>query len=112
MRRHGETSAIVEVMTPARGRHLGLARCAPFADGACTAAGNSVQLVRRARLEDHLGNFTLEADTQRAARLMETSSAFYGVQTIASHLRLLPERDPHSRLYQAALIVLGESWRG
>ena len=107
VRRHGETSAIVEVMTPARGRHLGLVRGARSSRMApVLQPGNSVQLVWRARLEDHLGNFTLEADTQRAARLMETSLGLYGVQTIASHLRLLPERDPHVRLYQAALVVL------
>ena len=107
VRRHGETSAIVEVMTPARGRHLGLVRGARSSRMApVLQPGNSVQLVWRARLEDHLGNFTLEADIQRAARLMETSLGLYGVQTIASHLRLLPERDPHARLYQAALVVL------
>ena len=107
VRRHGETSAIVELMTPGRGRHLGLVRGARSARMApVLQPGNSVQVTWRARLEDHLGNFALEGDRLRAARLMETGIGLYGVQTLATHLRLLPERDPHSRLYQAALILL------
>lgn len=67
--------------------------------------GNSVQVTWRARLEDHLGTFSLEPTVLRAASLMETQIGTYGIQTLASHLRLLPERDPHPGLYQAGLVV-------
>ena len=56
VRRHGETSTIVEAMTRAHGRHLGLVRggrsrrMQPMLQ-----PGNRVELVWRARLDEHLG---------------------------------------------------------
>jgi DNA repair protein RecO (recombination protein O) len=63
--------------------------------------GNSVRATWRARLDEHLGNYTIEGTTLRADRVMASASASYCMQTIAAHLRLLPERDPHVALYQA-----------
>jgi DNA repair protein RecO (recombination protein O) len=68
--------------------------------------GNSVSATWRARLDEHLGNYTVEATTQRAARLMEGAAGLYGIQTIAALTRLLPERDPHPELYQGILAIL------
>ena len=57
-RRHGETSAIVELMTAAHGRHLGLVRggrsrrMQPMLQ-----PGNRVDAIWRARLDEHLGNY-------------------------------------------------------
>jgi DNA repair protein RecO (recombination protein O) len=68
--------------------------------------GNSVEVTWRARLDEHLGNFAIEADRLRAAMLMETPMALNGLQLLAAHMRLLPERDPHATLYQAACIIL------
>ena len=56
VRRHGESSAIVELLTRGHGRHLGLVR-----GGAgqrmrpMLQPGNSVSAVWRARLDEHLG---------------------------------------------------------
>ena len=56
VRRHGETSAIVELFTPQRGRHLGLVRggrsrrMQPLLQ-----LGNSVDVHWYARLDEHLG---------------------------------------------------------
>ncbi|MFZ1816045.1 MAG: DNA repair protein RecO [Rhizobiaceae bacterium] len=106
-RRHGESSAILEVMTRDHGRHMGLVRGARSARmSPVLQPGNSVSLVWRARLEEHLGNFIVEADVLRAARLMETGLGLYGLQTLAAHLRLLPERDPHRAMYDAALVLV------
>jgi DNA repair protein RecO (recombination protein O) len=69
-------------------------------------AGNSVSLTWRARLDEHLGSYSIEADVLRAARLMETPLALAGLQLVAAHLRLLPERDPHPALYHSALVML------
>src|ERR1051325_1136166 len=61
VRRHGEASAILEVMTVAHGRHLGLVR-----GGAASRLrpvlqpGNAVGVEWRARLDEHLGHFTVE----------------------------------------------------
>ncbi|WP_075995964.1 DNA repair protein RecO [Salaquimonas pukyongi] len=107
VRKHGETSAIIEVMTPAHGRHMGLVRGGRSSrHRPVLQPGNSVLLEWRARLEEHLGTFTVEGQDLRAARLMELPLGIYGLQTLAAHLRLLPERDPHQGLYEAALVVL------
>jgi DNA repair protein RecO (recombination protein O) len=106
VRRHGESSVIVELMTPARGRHLGLVRggasrrVKPFLQ-----PGNSVRATWRARLDEHLGNYTIESTAQRADRLMESAAASYCMQTLAALLRLLPERDPHRPLYDALCLI-------
>ena len=69
-------------------------------------AGNRVEVVWRARLEEHLGNFLVEPVTFSAARLMETPLALQGLQLAAAHLRLLPERDPHGGLYEMLGLIL------
>ena len=107
VRKHGETSAILEVMTAAHGRHMGLVRGGRSSrQRPVLQAGNSVLLEWRARLEEHLGTFAVEGQSLRAAQLMELPLGIYGLQTLAAHLRLLPERDPHPGLYEAALVVL------
>jgi DNA repair protein RecO (recombination protein O) len=107
VRRYGESSVIVEAMTPGHGRHSGLVRGGRSARmRPILQPGNSVGLIWRARLSEHLGNFAVEPAKMRAAALMETQTGLYGLQLVSSHLRLLPERDPHNSLYQAALIIL------
>ncbi len=101
-RRHGETSLIVELMTLGHGRHLGLVRGGRSRKHQpVLQPGNSVTAIWRARLDEHLGNYTIEATRQRAARLIEGRAGLYGIQTLAALLRLLPERDPHPLLYAA-----------
>lgn len=106
-RKHGETSAILEVMTRAHGRHLGLVRGGRSRkQQPVLQAGNRVDLVWRARLDEHLGTFQAEGLESNAARLFDSASAVYGLQTLAAHLRLLPERDPHAGLYETLLILI------
>ncbi len=101
-RRHGETSVILEVMTRAHGRHLGLVRGGRSRkQQPVLQAGNRVDLVWRARLDEHLGTFQVEAMESNAARLFDSAAAVFGLQTIAAHLRLMPERDVHAGLYEA-----------
>ena len=101
VRRHGESSAIVELLTREHGRHLGLVR-----GGASSRMrpllqpGNSVTAVWRARLDEHLGTYALEGTRLRAAVLLASSHAVYGVTHLASLARLLPERDPHEDIYE------------
>jgi len=106
-RRHGETSAILEVMTRAHGRHLGLVRGGRSRkQQPVLQAGNRVDVIWRARLDEHLGTFQVEAMDLNAARLFDSACAIYGLQTLAGHLRLLPERDPHHRLYEALGVIV------
>ncbi|MGY2806782.1 DNA repair protein RecO [Bradyrhizobium sp. USDA 4506] len=101
VRRHGESSAIVELLTREHGRHLGLVR-----GGASSRMrpllqpGNSVTAVWRARLDEHLGMYALEGTRLRAATLLGSSHAVYGVTHLAALARLLPERDPHEDIYE------------
>ena len=61
--------------------------------------GNSVSATWRARLDEHLGNYTIEPVKLRAANFFAASHAIYGVGHLAVLMRLLPERDPHAGLY-------------
>ena len=73
---------------PARG-------CAPLLQ-----PGNSVRAVWRARLDEHLGYYQVEGIRLRAATVLASSHAVYGVTHLAALARLLPERDPHEDIYE------------
>ncbi len=106
-RKHGETSVILEVMTPAHGRHMGLVRGGRSRRmQPVLQPGNRVELTWRARLDEHLGTFQVEGLELNAGRYMADAAAIHGLQMIAAHLRLLPERDAHAGLYEALRIVL------
>ena len=106
-RRHGEASLIVEAMVVGRGRCLGMVRGGRSPRLAATMQpGNSVQLTWRARLEDHLGTFTVELLQARAAELIADRKRLYLAQIVCEHLHLLPERDPHDRLLAMALNLI------
>ncbi len=102
VKRHGEANAILELMTREHGRHLGLVR-GGFGSRLkpVLQLGNSVSAAWRARLDEHLGNYTVEGLHLRAAGFFSAPHAIYGVSHLAALMRLLPERDPHGDLYEA-----------
>ncbi|MEW9918434.1 DNA repair protein RecO [Marimonas sp. MJW-29] len=112
-RRHGETSAIIEMFTPARGRHVGVVRggtsrrIAPMLQ-----PGAQLDVSWRARLEDHIGSFTVEPVRSRAAAAMGDRLALAGLNAVTALLSFcLPEREPHPALYartEALLDLLGQ----
>ncbi len=100
VRRHGESSAIVELLTRGHGRHLGLVRGGSGSRmRPLLQPGNSVSAVWRARLDEHLGYYMIEGTRLRAATVLASSHAVYGVTHMAALARLLPERDPHEDIY-------------
>lgn len=108
VRRHGEGGAIVEAMTRAHGRHFGLVRSGRAPRLAATLQpGNTLSLLWRARLDEHLGAFTIEPLALRAGRLMESALALAGVNYLGTLVRLLPERDPHEGVYEALTHIAG-----
>ncbi len=112
VRRHGETSVIAEVMVAGKGRTLGLIRGGRSSKLAATLQpGNTVQVVWRARLEEHLGTFSIELIDARAADLIADRTRLYASQLVCEHLRLLPERDPHDRLLGLAVEALDDKDR-
>jgi DNA repair protein RecO (recombination protein O) len=107
LRRLGESSCVLEAMTRAHGRHLGLVRGARSVRyAAALQPGNSVGLVWRARLDEHLGAFAIEPLALRAGRFLPNATALHGLAIIGALLRLLPERDPHDNLYEALTSVI------
>lgn len=111
-RRHGEANAILEVMTREHGRHLGLVRGGSSSRlRPVLQPGNVVRTVWRARLDEHLGHYTVEALQLHPASMLAASHVVYGVTHLAALCRLLPERDPHPEVHEwlsAALACLDE----
>ena len=107
IKRHGEANAILELMTCEHGRHLGLVR-----GGAGSRLrpvlqpGNRISSTWRARLDEHLGLYTVESLDARAASFLPVPHALYGVTHLAALCRLLPERDPHPQIHDALDEVL------
>ena len=106
-RRHGEANAIAEVMTRDHGRHLGLVR-----GGGGTRLrpllqpGNTVRVVWRARLDEHLGHYAVEPLRLHGASQLAASHVVYGVTHLAALCRLLPERDPHPEVHDRLAAML------
>jgi DNA repair protein RecO (recombination protein O) len=106
-RPHGETSVIADIFTRGNGRTLGLVkggrsrRIRPILQ-----TGNGLKVEWRARLDDQLGVYTVELSQAVAARVLDDKIALAGVTALASLLQVLPERDPHPKLFDAALICL------
>ena len=67
--------------------------------------GNTLGLVWRARLDEHLGAFAVEPLTLRAGRLPAAARRRSRARYLGALLRLLPERDPHAGLYEALVVV-------
>lgn len=107
VRRHGETGAVLELMTRERGRHLGLVR-----GGAGTRMrsvlqpGNTVRAVWRARLDEHLGQYTVEGLRLRTGDFLPIPYATFGLTHLCALTRLLPERDPHPDLLEDLEVIL------
>ena len=107
VRRHGETSAIAEILTAGHGRVMGLVRGGRSKQQRpVLQAGNAVQTVWRARLEEQLGTFVLEPLDLKAGAIMEEPFRLAGLATLSALSQLLPEREPHLRVYEALRIVL------
>ncbi len=107
VRRHGENAAIVEVFTPSRGRHAGVVRggtsrrMAPILQ-----PGAQIDVAWRARLEEHLGHFTVEPVRSRAAALSDRM-ALAGMNAVCALLAFaLPEREAHEPLYRRTETLL------
>src|SRR5688572_30409071 len=107
VKRHGEGSAIVELMTREHGRHLGMVRGGTGSRmRPILQPGNSVAATWRARLHEHLGNYTLEGTRLRSSLFLGASHGVYGLTHLAALTRLLPERDPHRDVYEVLEAIL------
>ncbi|WP_424990268.1 DNA repair protein RecO [Fluviibacterium sp. S390] len=117
MRRHGESAAIIEVLTEAHGRHAGIVRggagrrMAPVLQ-----PGAQVSVAWRARLEDHLGAFTVEPLRSRMPGIMGDRLALAGLNAVCGLLAVaLPEREAVPGIYDRSrtlldLMPITEAW--
>ncbi len=108
LRAHGETSAIVEALTKTHGRHVGLVRGgASRKKRSELQPGNTLALHWRARLSEHLGNFTAEPLHSRAGDLLDSRDALAGLNAFTGMAAAaLPEREHHGGLFEAGEILL------
>lgn len=112
-RRHGENSAILEVFTETHGRHAGVVRGANSRKLAPSLQpGCQVAVTWRARLEEHLGSYSVEPVQSRAG-ILGDRLALAGQNAVTALLAFsLPEREAHPRLYARTITLLdmiGES---
>ena len=106
-RRHGETAIIIEVFTRDHGLHAGVVpggasrKMAPILQ-----PGAGLDLVWRARLDEHIGTFRVEP-LQSRAHLMEDRLSLAALNAVAALLTFaLPEREPHPALYDRTIALL------
>lgn len=118
-RPHGENAAIIEVLTAAQGRHTGVVRGGTGRRlSPVLQPGSTLQLVWRARLDAHIGNFTVEPLRNRVAGLLADPERLAALNALcALTVFALPEREPQPRLYGATIALLdklasGENWFG
>ncbi len=104
----GETSVIIEVFSAAHGLHAGVVRGGTSRKVAPTLQpGAQLSVAWKARLDSHLGSFTVEPIRSRAAVAMGDRLALAGLNAVCAILVLvLPEREPHSELYERTISLL------
>jgi DNA repair protein RecO (recombination protein O) len=108
VRTHGESAAIIEVFTETHGRHAGVVRGgAGRRMSPVLQPGAQLALAWRARLEDHIGAFTVEPVRARAPAVMGDRTTLLALSSVCALLAFaLPERQAHPRLYHETLAVL------
>lgn len=107
---HGETSAIINVLTKENGRHAGIVRGGRSRRlRPVLQPGNQVTVNWNARLSEHLGVYTVEALDARAAILMQDRASLAGLNAISALcMQALPEREAHAKLYDVFEILMGQ----
>ncbi|WP_322890568.1 MULTISPECIES: DNA repair protein RecO [unclassified Yoonia] len=104
----GETSAIIEVFSPVHGRHAGVVRGGTSRKVApMLQPGAQLTVTWSARLDDHLGSFTVEPVRSRNAAAMGDRLSLAGLNAVCALLvMVLPEREAHLPLYHRTIGLL------
>lgn len=117
VRRHGEHAVIIDVFTEKHGRHAGVVRggagrkIAPILQ-----PGAQIDVTWKARLEEHLGSFSVEPVKSRAVQMMNNRETLAALNSVTALLTFtLPEREAHPVLYRKTLAMIemigeGEFW--
>ena len=117
VRRHGETSAIIEVFTAEHGRHAGVVRGGTSRKIApVLQPGAQLDVTWRARLDAHIGSYKVEPLQSRAGAVMGDQLALAGLNAVTALLLFcLPEREAHPQLDARTVTLLdllgvSEAW--
>lgn len=107
-RKHGESSAIVALLTREHGRHLGLVRGAGGKRSTgLYETGTLVAARWRGRLAEHLGSLACEMVAPFAASVLDDAGRLAALIAAAAVIdQAVPEREPHPALFDATLDLL------
>jgi DNA repair protein RecO (recombination protein O) len=102
-RSHGETGAIVEVLTAERGKWAAhIAGGASRRMSSYLQAGARVSFAYRARVSDQLGSARIEPTGEGPSALFDDPAALAGLSSAAAVIAAaLPEREPHPGVFLA-----------
>ena len=95
---HGESGHIVQLFTPAQGRHAGMVKGRKILSQ--LQPGNKIQATWKARLSEHLGMLQVEMVRPYAALVMQTQTKLSALTAACALIETcFPERDPHPEMY-------------
>jgi len=116
VRPHGESSAIVSLLTAEHGRHAGLVRGGQSRrNRGLLQPGNRVSATWRARLEEHLGSYTLELQSSAVASILDAPGRLAAMSSAVTLIEeTLPEREPSHGIFAMFNTLMealdGEHW--
>ena len=107
-RPHGESSAILSVLTAEYGRHVGLVRGGKSSKvRGVIQPGNRVRVNWRARLSEQLGQMQVELIQSVPAMLLDSPLRLSGVASMCALLdEALPEREAQPGLYDGSIALI------
>ncbi|MGH1455513.1 MAG: DNA repair protein RecO [Alphaproteobacteria bacterium] len=116
VRPHGESGAVISLLTSENGRQAGYMRGAFSTKNRGTLEiGNIVDANWRARTSDSLGSLSLELERSTAARIMRDALKLSALQSACAICdQGVPENEGHASLYQGMIALLeileGDIW--
>ena len=107
-RRHGESAAVVSLLTEHHGRHAGLVHGARGRRArGLYEAGNTLSARWQARLAEHLGRYTCELVRARASLLLDDPQRLAALAAVCALAEAsLPERHPYPHVHGATVRLL------
>jgi DNA repair protein RecO (recombination protein O) len=116
VRPHGESSAIVSLLTAEHGRHAGLVRGGQSrSKRGLLQPGNRVAVNWRARLEEHLGSYKLELQSSAVATILDAPGRLAALSSAVTLIEeTLPERELSRGIFSMFNTLMealdGEHW--
>jgi len=108
VRRHGESAAVLSLLTRDHGRHAGLVKggAGKSARGSLQP-GNRIQAISKARLHDHLGQIAWEQAEASGTRWLDDPARLAAVTSACALCdAVFPERDPHPQAFDGLRALL------